>query len=184
MKINLLPPSPPKVRRFFLLYWVVVGILLVWLLTNLTSYLVDQSLVKTKQAAINQANLTISHMQKKINNLQKLAGQINKSSQLQILRKSLPKPVEAINELASLLPKNGAFSSISYSNGTISTSATLSSYYEAAAFIVALHKDAMFTNVSVSSVSATSNATTSGGSVTVPFSVSLAGSASSGNTLP
>lgn len=153
MKINLLPPPPPKVRRYFLIYWIVVALLVLWILQGAISFYLDKTAIASKQNVIQYTNMTIAQMQTKINKLQVVADKYNQSQQLLQLRSQLPKPIEAIRNLYTLLPRDGSYAAINYSAGQISTSVNLSSYYEAAAFIVSLYNDPVFTNVSVTTIS-------------------------------
>ena len=167
MKINLLPPPPPKVRRNFMVFWVLVGLLVVWMLQGGVSFYLDTVSIQSKQAMINSTNSSIQQLQSKLSQLQAVANKWNQSQQLLQLRSQLPKPMEAIQNLYMLLPKDGSYSAINYSSGTISTSANLSSYYEAAAFIIGLFNDSAFTNVTVTSISSSSTGPTTTSQVSV-----------------
>ena len=160
MKINLLPPPPPKVRRYFVIYWVIVGILVAWLLQGAINFYLDSESIVSKQAMVNSTSSTLQQLQAKLNLLQTKSDKLNQSQQLLQLRSELPKPMEAIQNLYTLLPKDGSYTAINYSSGTISTSVNLSSYYEAAAFIVGLYNDAAFTNVNVTSITSSSGPST------------------------
>ncbi len=156
MKINLLPPPPPKVRRYFVIYWVVVGLLVAWIMQGAINFYLDSESIISKQAMANSTSSTLQQLQAKLNLLQTKSDKLNQSQQLLHLRSELPKPMEAIQNLYTLLPKDGSYTAINYSSGTISTSVNLSSYYEAAAFIVGLYNDAAFTSVNVTSISSSS----------------------------
>ena len=167
MKINLLPPPPPKVRRYFILFWVLVGLLVAWVIQGAINFYLDSESIVSKQAMVNSTSATLQQLQAKLKLLQTKSDKLNQSQQLLQIRSELPRPMEAIQNLYTLLPKDGSYTAINYSSGTLSTSVNLSSYYEAAAFIVGLYNDAAFTNVNVTSISSSSTGPSTSNQVSV-----------------
>ncbi|MCI0183788.1 PilN domain-containing protein [Sulfoacidibacillus ferrooxidans] len=155
MRINLLPPSPPAVRRRVFVFWGVLACLLLWALESGLSY--DQT-ISTTAVTVKEYEAT----QSMIHPLeQHVATEQKKQSfdaLIQLVTKlddSLPIPEEAIEELQGKLPKSGILGAITYSNDTLSTTVYLNSYQQAATLLTALYDDPAFVQVQVSSVTDT-----------------------------
>ncbi len=152
MKINLITPPPRLVRISFVAFWSMVGALSLLILDLLFQDDVTWNATKDQALLLQNAQARLSAAQAKLTHVAQTQASSAMQAQINTLLTQAGRPAEAVRELRHDVPFGGTVVNLNYAGSAITAVINVRNYQAAAVLVKTLDADALFANVTISSV--------------------------------